>query len=184
MYVTFVQNISASMQSVSSLCDSLKHLTLYQIDPFLSENLLITCHSTLYEKWTLFIRIHLYKIDTGPIFYPIGTHRRQTPITMLSHIPRKQTQAPCLVTCTYTSHIMKNSFNIHTKFLSCILNKDKINPTIKMTTCDVGSAVATVIGSSTEAFTSDCKWLFRSLSSRSRSSTQLCSFASAVTALR
>ena len=72
MYVTLVQNISASMRSVSSLCDSLKHLNLHQIDLFLSQNLAITCYSTLYEKRTLFICIYLYKIDTGPITYLIG----------------------------------------------------------------------------------------------------------------
>ena len=131
MYITLVQNISAFTRSVSSLCDSLKHLNLHQIDPFLSQNLAITCYSTLYEKRTLFICIHLYEIDTGPATYLIGAHRRQTSIAMLSHIPHKQTQAPCLVTHTYTSHIAKNSFNIHIKFLSLILNKDKTSLTIK-----------------------------------------------------
>ena len=85
MYVTLVQNISVSMQSVSSLCDSLKHLNLHQIDPFLSQNLAITCYSTLYKKRTLFIHIHLYEIITSPITYLIGTHQRGTPIAMLSH---------------------------------------------------------------------------------------------------
>ena len=41
---------------------------------------------------------------------------------------------------------------------------------------DFGSTVANVIGGSIEAFTSDCKWLFRSV-------TQLCSFVSAASAL-
>ena len=50
MYVTLVQNISASTQSVSSLCDSLKHLNPHQIDPFLSQKLAITCYSILYES--------------------------------------------------------------------------------------------------------------------------------------
>ena len=59
MYVTVIQNISASTWSVSSLCDSLKHLNLHQINLFLSQNLLITCYSTLYEKQTLFICIYL-----------------------------------------------------------------------------------------------------------------------------
>ena len=85
MYVTLVQNISVSTQSVSSLCDSLKHLNLHQIDPFLSQNLAITCYSTLYEKRTLFIRIHLYEIDTGPTTYLIGAHRRWTLNAVLSH---------------------------------------------------------------------------------------------------
>ena len=70
MYVTLALNISASTQSVSSLCDSLKHLNLHQIHPFLSQNLAITCYFTLYEKRTLFIRIHLYEIDTGPRYLP------------------------------------------------------------------------------------------------------------------
>ena len=70
MYVTVVQNISASTRSVSGLCDGLKHLNLHKIDPFLSQNLPITCYSTLYEKQTLFIRIHLNEIDTGPRHVP------------------------------------------------------------------------------------------------------------------
>ena len=69
MYVTLVQNISASTRSVSSLCDSLKHLNLHQIDLFLSQNLAITCYSTLYEKWTLFICIHLREICHGTIVF-------------------------------------------------------------------------------------------------------------------
>ena len=85
MYVTLVQNISASTRSVSSLCDSLKHLNLHQIDPFLSQNLAITCYSTLYEKQTLFIHIYLYEINTGPATYLIGTHRGQTSNAVLSH---------------------------------------------------------------------------------------------------
>ena len=85
MYVTLVQNISASMWSVSSLCDSLKHLNLHQIDPLLSQNLAITCYSTLYEKQTLFICIHLYEINTGPITYLIGTRWRRTLNAVLSH---------------------------------------------------------------------------------------------------
>ena len=85
MYVTLVQNISASTWSVSSLCDSLKHLNLHQIDPFLSQNLAITCYSTLYKKRTLFIHIHLYEINTGPTTYLIGTHQRWTSNAVLSH---------------------------------------------------------------------------------------------------
>ena len=85
MYVTIVQNISVSTQSVSSLYDSLKHLNLHQINLFLSQNLAITCYSTLYEKQTLFIHIYLYEINTSPITYPIDTHRRQIPIAVLSH---------------------------------------------------------------------------------------------------
>ena len=88
MYVTLVQNISASTQSVSSLCDSLKHLNLHQINPFLSQNLAIICYSTLYEKQTLFIRIYLYEIDTGPATYLIGASWRQTSIAVLSHTSR------------------------------------------------------------------------------------------------
>ena len=78
MYVTLVQNISASTQSVSSLCDSLKHLNPHQIDPFLSQNFAITCYSTLFEKRTLFICIYLYEVDTGPTTYLIGTCQRWT----------------------------------------------------------------------------------------------------------
>ena len=85
MYVTVIQNISASMRSVSSLCDSLKHLNPHQIDPFLSQNLAITCYSTLYEKRTLFIHIYLYEIDTGPATYLIGARRRWTSNAVLSH---------------------------------------------------------------------------------------------------
>ena len=123
MYVTIIQNISASTGSVSSLCDSLKHLNLHQIDPFLSQNLAITCYSTLYEKRTLFIRIYLYEINTGPTTYLIGARQRRTSIAMLSQIPCERTRTPCLVTHAYTPHIMKNSFNIHIKFLSFILNE-------------------------------------------------------------
>ena len=85
MYVTLIQNISASTWSVSSLCDSLKHLNLHQINLFLSQNLAITLYSTLYEKWTLFIRIHLYEIDTSPTTYLIGAHWRWTSNAVLSH---------------------------------------------------------------------------------------------------
>ena len=85
MYVTVIQNISASTRSVSSLCDSLKHLNPHQIDPFLSQNLAITCYSTLYEKQTLFICIYFYEIDTGPTTYLIGTRWRWTSNAMLSH---------------------------------------------------------------------------------------------------
>ena len=132
MYVTVIQNISVSTRSVSSLCDSLKHLNLHQIDPFLSQNLAITCSSTLYEKRTLFIRIYLYEIDTGPATYLIGACRRRTSNAVLSHIPRERTRASCLVTRAYISHIAKNPFNIHIKLLSFILNKDKIKLTIKI----------------------------------------------------
>ena len=85
MYVTLVQNISASTRSVSSLSYSLKHLNPHQIDPFLSQNLAITCHSTLYEKQTLFIRIYPYEIDTGPATYLIGARRRRTSNAVFSH---------------------------------------------------------------------------------------------------
>ena len=85
MYVTLVQNISVSTRSVSSLCDSLKHLNPHQINPFLSQNLAITCFSTLYEKQTLFICIYLYEIDTGPTTYLIGAHWRRTSNAALSH---------------------------------------------------------------------------------------------------
>ena len=95
MYVILVQNISASMRSVSSLCDSLKHLNLHQINPFLSQNLAITCYSTLYEKRTLFIRIYLYEIDTGPATYLIGARRRWTSNAVLSH------------TCIYSTYCEK-----------------------------------------------------------------------------
>ena len=95
MYVTLVQNISASIRSVSSLCDSLKYLNLHQIDPFLSQNLAITCYSTLYEKRTLFIRIYLYEIDTGPTTYLIGARQRQTLNTMLSHTSRTNKLEHC-----------------------------------------------------------------------------------------
>ena len=113
MYVMVVQNISVSMWSVSSLCDSLKYLNLHHIDLFLSQNLAITCYSTLYEKWTHFICIYIYEIDTGPITYPIGTYQRWTLTPMLSHAPCKQTQMPRLVMHAYTSHIARNLFNIH-----------------------------------------------------------------------
>ena len=64
--------------------------------------------------------------------------------------------------------------------------KEHIHPVwlVGMTTCYVGHAVAMVTGGSTEAFTSDCKWLFRSLSSCSRSLMWLCSFVSAASALQ
>ena len=105
MYVTLVQNISASTQSASRLCDSLKHLNPHQIDPFLSQNLATTCYSTLYKKQTLFLRIHLYEINTGPITYLIGAHRRQTPIAMLSHILHAQNSSTVLShTCIYFTH--------------------------------------------------------------------------------
>ena len=119
MYVTLVQNISASTQSVSSLCDSLKHLNPHQINPFLSQNLAITCYSTLYEKWTLFICIYLYEINTGPATYLIGACWRWTLIAMLSH------------TRIYPTY-HKNLFNIHIKkFSSFTLNKNKTTLTIK-----------------------------------------------------
>ena len=50
------------------------------------------------------------------------------------------------------------------------------------TTCIVSPAVATVVGGSTEAFDSTCEWLLRSLSSCSRSFTQLCSLMSTASA--
>ena len=131
MYVTLVQNISASMRSVSSLCDSLKHLNLHQIDPFLSQNLPITCYSTLYEKWTLFICIYPYEINTGPVPIQLAltrdghwslclvTHPAQMNLsTMLSHMRIYLTHCKELIQYTH-------------KFLSFILNKDKINLTIK-----------------------------------------------------
>ena len=113
MYVTVIQNISVPIRSVSSLSDCLKHLNSHQIDLFFSKNLAITCYSTLYEKQTLFICIYIYKIDTGPITYPIDAHQRWTSIAMLSHVPCEWTQMLCLVTCAYTSHITRNLFNIH-----------------------------------------------------------------------
>ena len=103
MYVTLVQNISASTQSVSSLCDSLKHLNLHQIDPFLSQNLAIT---TLYEKRTLFIHIHFYEIDTGPATYLIGTCWKWTLNAVLSH------------TCIYLTHRKEFIQYIHKKLLN------------------------------------------------------------------
>ena len=124
MYVTLVQNISVSMRSVSSLCDSLKHLNLHQIDPFLSQNLAITCYSTLYEKRTLFMRIYLYKIDTGPATYLIGTHRRQTSNAMLSHTSHTNKLKCCAYSHTHISNISQGIHSIYTqKFLSFILNK-------------------------------------------------------------
>ena len=95
MYVTVVQSISASTRSVSSFCDSLKHLNPHQIDPFLSQNLDITCYSTLYEKRTLFIRIYLYEIDTGPATYLIGARRRRTSNAVLSHTSRANKLERC-----------------------------------------------------------------------------------------
>ena len=53
-----------------------------------------------------------------------------------------------------------------------------------MTTCDAGPAVTMVTGGSTEAIASDCKQLFRSLSSCSRTLMQLCSLVSAASALQ
>ena len=104
MYVTLVQNISISTQNVSSLCDSLKHLNLHQINLFLSQNLAITCYSTLYEKQTLFIRIHLHEINTSPTTYLIGTHQRWTSNSVLSH------------TCIYLTHHKEFIQNIHKNF--------------------------------------------------------------------
>ena len=105
MYVILVQNISVSTRSVSSLCDSLKHLNLHQIDLFLSQNLAITCYSTLYEKRTLFIHIHLYKINTGPVTYLIGACQRWTPIAILSHILRAHNLSTVLShMCIYLTH--------------------------------------------------------------------------------
>ena len=95
MYVTLVQNISASTRSVSSLCDSLKHLNLHQINLFLSQNFAITCYSILYEMRTLFIRIYLYEIDTGPATYLIGARRRQTLNAVLSHTSRANKLKRC-----------------------------------------------------------------------------------------
>ena len=59
-----------------------------------------------------------YKIDTGSNIYLIGTHRRWTLITMLSH------------TCIYLAHCEK-LIQYTPKSLSFILNKNKINLTIR-----------------------------------------------------
>ena len=158
MYVTVVQNISASTWSVSSLCDSLKHLNLHQIDPFLSQNLLITCYSTLYEKRTLFICIHRYEIDIGPITYLIGACWRQIPIAVLSHMH------------IYLAHHEK-LIQYTSKFLSLILNKNiKKNLTIKSITSDLlpTTPICTLIGSrSTHCF----------LNSSLTSKHQLCTYS-------
>ena len=131
MYVTLVQNISASTQSVSSLCDSLKHLNLHQIDLFLSQNLAITCNSTLYEKWTLFIHIHLYEIITSPITYLIGAHQRHQLPCLVTHPMRMNSSAMLSHTGIYLTHCKELIQYTH-KFLSFILNKNKINLTIKI----------------------------------------------------
>ena len=132
MYVTLVQNISASMRSVSSLCDSLKHLNLHQTDPFLSQNLAITCYSILYEKRTLFICIYLYKIDTSPATYLIGARRRRTSNTVLSHTSRANKLERCAQSHTHIFHISQGIYSIYTQeFLSFILNKNKTILTIK-----------------------------------------------------
>ena len=63
-----------------------------------------------------------------------------------------------------------------------VLPLDEAGTRQGMTTHDVDPAVTTVTGGSMEVFTSDCKRLLRSLSSCSRSLTQLCSLVSTASA--
>ena len=101
MYVTVIQNISVSMQSVSSLCDSLKHLILTKSIHFFLRSLLLS--ATLYQKQTLLIRIYLHEIDTD-ITYPIDACRRWTSIPALSDTLRMKLNAALSHTHIYLTH--------------------------------------------------------------------------------
>ena len=119
MYVTVVQNISASTRSVSSLCDSLKQLNLHKIDPFFLRTFLLLA-TLLCMKSEHFSYAYIStKAIPAPVTYLIGARRRRRPIAVLSH------------TRIYLAHREK-LIQYTPKSLSFILNKNKINLTINV----------------------------------------------------
>ena len=116
MYVTVVQNISASTRSVSGLCDSLKHLNLHKIDPFFLRTFLLLA-TLLCMKSEHFSYAYI-STKPAPVTYLIGARRRR-PIAVLSH------------TRIYLAHREK-LIQYTPNSLGFILNKNKINLPIKV----------------------------------------------------
>ena len=133
MYVTLVQNISASMRSVSSLCDSLKHLNLIKLIRFFLRTFLLLVLLCMKREHFSYAYISTKSIPAPSLTWLAPTGDKHWSPCLVTHPMQTNSSAVLSHTCIYLTHPEK-LIQYTPKSLSFILNKNKINLTIKFPT--------------------------------------------------